>query len=252
LEVATERVAICDFLAVRPDTGDHTIAALAPLSIPGGTLLMDFFADLEAVRARWNVLEHPFYARWSRGELTADELAHYAGEYHHAVVALAEGAARAAATAEPPLRAKLEAHAAEEASHVALWEEFTTAVGGAPSRRPAAETAECAGTWAGDGERELLPTLVALYAIESGQPAISATKRDGLKRFYGFEDGPATAYFDLHETLDVEHSAAERRLIEERLEGADHDALLAEAESVLKANWNLLDGVDRVNGRRAA
>ena len=26
---------------------------------------MKFFTDLEAVRERWNVLEHPFYARWS-------------------------------------------------------------------------------------------------------------------------------------------------------------------------------------------
>jgi pyrroloquinoline-quinone synthase len=212
---------------------------------------MDFFDRLEAVRARWNVLEHPFYARWSEGELTREELAHYAGEYHHAVVALAEGAAGAAAVAEPPLRAKLEAHAAEEASHVALWREFAGAVGGSPSERPAPETAECAGAWAGE-QRDLLPTLVALYAIESGQPAISATKRDGLKRFYGFDSGPATAYFDLHEKLDVEHAAAERELIAERLDGADHDALIAEAEAVLQANWTLLDGVDRVNGRHAA
>ena len=35
---------------------------------------MDFFADLDAVRRRWNVLEHPFYTRWSAGELTLDEL----------------------------------------------------------------------------------------------------------------------------------------------------------------------------------
>jgi pyrroloquinoline-quinone synthase len=210
---------------------------------------MDFFDRLEDVRARWNVLEHPFYTRWSAGELTREELAHYAGEYHHAVVALADGAARAAESAEAPLRAELEAHAREEHSHVALWREFADAVGGTPSVDPAPETKACASAWSGEAGRELLPSLVALYAIESGQPAISATKRDGLQRFYGFDEGPATAYFDLHESLDVEHAAAERALIESRLTDADADALLAEAEAVLSANWKLLDGVDRAGER---
>ena len=26
---------------------------------------MTFFNDLEVIRERWNVLEHPFYTRWS-------------------------------------------------------------------------------------------------------------------------------------------------------------------------------------------
>ena len=91
------------------------------------------------------------------------------------------------------------------------------------------------------------PALVALYAIESGQPAISETKLAGLREHYGIDGAEATAYFDLHAELDHEHAAAERELIEERLDGADADALLAEAEAVLRANWRLLDGVERIN-----
>jgi hypothetical protein len=49
--------------------------------------------------------------------------------------------------------------------------------------------------------------------------------------------------------LDVEHAAAERALIEPRMDGADRDTLLAEAERVLRANWELLDGVERLNAR---
>lgn len=210
---------------------------------------MDFFARLESVRARWNVLEHPFYQRWSAGELSEAELRLYAGEYHHAVEALANAAESAARAAEPELRAQLEDHAAEERSHVPLWEEFTRALGGSASERPAPETQACADAWAGDGERPFLSSLVALYSIESGQPAISQTKREGLERYYGFEEGPATAYFDLHSELDHEHAAAERALIEPRLGSADVDALLAEAERVLQANWGLLDGVERANRR---
>ena len=36
---------------------------------------MDFFARLDALRERWNVLEHPFYQRGSAGELSRDEFA---------------------------------------------------------------------------------------------------------------------------------------------------------------------------------
>jgi pyrroloquinoline-quinone synthase len=210
---------------------------------------MDFWARLEDVRARNNVLEHTFYQRWSKGELTRDELAVYAGEYHHAVVALADASARAARAADPSIKAELTEHAAEEASHVPLWAEFAAAVGGTPSTRPAPETTACATTWAGDDDRDLLNTLVGLYAIESGQPAIATTKHEGLTAFYDMEDGPGTAYFTLHAELDHEHAAAERGLIETRLEDADQDALLATAESVLRANWELLDGVERLNRR---
>ena len=209
--------------------------------------MQDFWSRLEEVRARWNVLEHPFYQRWSAGELSRDELARYAGEYRHAVVALADAAAGAARLAGPGERRALEAHAAEEASHIALWDDFARAMGGDPATPASPETEECVRAWSGEGERGLLASLVALYAIESGQPAISNTKRAGLRRHYGVEDPQATGYFDLHAELDLEHAAAERALIEPRLAEADVDALLAEAEAVLRANWRLLDGVDRVN-----
>jgi pyrroloquinoline-quinone synthase len=208
--------------------------------------VQDFWSRLEAVRARWNVLEHPFYQRWSAGTLTRAELARYAGEYRHAVVALADAAAGAARAAEPEQRRALEAHAAEEASHIALWDDFARAVGGDAATPASPETAQCAQAWAGGDERPLLAGLVALYAIESGQPAIAETKRAGLREHYGIDDPAATAYFDLHATLDHEHAAAERALIEPRLDGADADALLAEAEEVLRANWRLLDGVDGI------
>ncbi len=213
---------------------------------------MDFWTQLEEVQNKWNVLEHPFYQRWSDGELTVDELATYSGQYRHAVVALADASDATVDSAEQGLRKGLAKHAAEERSHVALWDRFVGAVGGDSDAEPNTETAACATVWAGDGQRSMLGNLVTMYAIESAQPQIAKTKRDGLVERYGFATGPATEYFDLHAELDIEHAAAERALIEPRLEGADHDALLKNAEDALKANWELLDGVERMLGREPA
>jgi len=205
---------------------------------------MDLWTRVEQARSRWNVLDHPFYRRWSQGELSRQELACYSGQYRHAVVALAHASAQAARAAEPELRAQLAEHAAEEAAHVALWDDFTDAVGGDAQAPAEPETAACARAWAA-GDRSLLGDLVALYAIESGQPAIAETKQAGLREHYGIDSPRDTAYFDLHAQLDHEHAAAGRALIEERVTEADVDALVAEAEAVLRANWELLDGVQR-------
>jgi pyrroloquinoline-quinone synthase len=206
---------------------------------------VDLWSRLEDVQARWNVLEHPFYERWTTGQLSRDDLARYAGQYRYAVAALARAADRAAGAGGT---VALAVHAGEEAAHVALWDQFAGAAGSDGPQPAEPETAACAATWAGDG-RDLLGHVVALYAIESAQPAISRVKADGLREHYGFASGPATAYFDLHAELDREHAAEGRELIAARIDEADEDALVAEAERVLKANWGLLDGVERLCAR---
>lgn len=207
---------------------------------------MDFFTSLDELVERRTVLRHPFYTRWSAGELTREELAGYSGQYRHAVNALAEASARAAALADDEeTRAQLEAHAAEERAHVDLWDSFVAAVGGEPGSRPTPETEHCTMTWAGDSDRGLLPTLIALYAIESSQPAIAATKRQGLAEHYAIE-GEGASYFALHEERDIQHARAARQLIESRLDGVEQRSLLEEAERVLDANWILLDGVEQL------
>jgi pyrroloquinoline-quinone synthase len=201
---------------------------------------VDFFERLESARARWNVLEHPFYLRWSAGELTREELATYAGEYRHAVAALASGLAAAG----------FEEHAAEEAGHVELWDDFGRAVGAELDRPAREETVACAEAWTAGADT--LEGLAIAYAIESGQPEISRVKLDGLVRHYGMEEGPATAYFELHAELDKEHAARSRELIQDRMEAADADRLLAAAEGALRGNWRLLDGVEKVRREAAA
>jgi pyrroloquinoline-quinone synthase len=204
---------------------------------------VDFWSRIASIAERWNVLQHSFYVRWSAGELERDELTLYAGQYAHAVRALAEASRHAAEIAPPRIAAELSEHADEEEGHVELWAGFAGAVGAAPDAPALERTAACAQVW-GDRERDLLATLVALYAVESAQPAISLAKAAGLREHYGITAAAATSYFDQHAVRDVEHAQAARDLIDARLEGADTEALLGEAERVLAANWSLLDGVE--------
>ena len=211
---------------------------------------MTFWDRLETVKSDNDVLEHPFYVRWSNGELSRAELAAYSGQYRHAVVALAAASHNAAPAADGALRDHLEEHAAEETAHVELWDRFVDAAGGDASAAPIAETELCAAAWAGAG-RDPQATLAALYAIESAQPQIAAVKQQGLVDLYGYDEGPATDYFEVHATLDHEHADAHRRLLSESLDAGavDEDELIAAAREVLRANWTLLDGIERLSGR---
>ena len=193
---------------------------------------MDLCERIDEARERWNVLRHPFYTRWERGELTRDELAFYAGEYRHAVVALEESAA-AAGDGE---------HAREEAEHVGLWDAFAEGLDAPLDREPTPETNACARAWARTDRSE---ALAVLYAVESSQPAIAETKLRGLVEHYGFRsDGAETAYFALHAELDKEHARAARAALRDT-RPEDVPRLAKAAEDALRANWLLLDGVER-------
>jgi pyrroloquinoline-quinone synthase len=196
---------------------------------------MTLIARLDAVRRRRNILEHPFYTRWERGELSRSELAAYAAEYHHAVVALADAAAAAAPLAGPE-------HADEERAHVELWDDFAAALDADLERRPLAETRSCAAAWT--SAEDPLEALAILYAIEAGQPEVSRTKLAGLVEHYGFSEGErGTAYFRLHAERDHEHAAHSRSLLERHARPEDEHRLVAAAERALEGNWELLDGV---------
>ncbi len=204
---------------------------------------MDIVKLLDEARSRIDVLKHPFYERWSAGMLEQDELRLYAGQYRHAVVALADASQAAAQKAPSELREGLGRHAAEERSHVELWDQFAQALGADPSAPALPETTRCVESWTAGAD--LVEQLGVLYALEASQPAISTTKLHGLRDHYGFQDdGAGQSYFQLHATLDVEHAAQAATLIERLAGEEDAERIVARAEAALEGNWLLLDGVE--------
>ena len=209
---------------------------------------------IEEARGRHNVLEHPFYVRWSEGQLSSEELARYSGQYRHATEAIAKLSADASKTAPPEARDELRRHADEEQDHIGLWDDFVEAAGGTIGAEPTPETADCVREWT--SPNDYVEALAHLYAIESGQPEIAKVKSEGLAEHYGINEGPATEYFRVHELADVEHAEESRRLISAALAAAaqakpssdesgdsDEDRVVHAAEAAFEANWRLLDGV---------
>ena len=209
--------------------------------------MMDFWARIDALRDRWDVLRHPFIRRWTEGGIDAGELTRYAAQYRHAVAGVAAACAAAARVApDVAVWDELETHACEERHHIALWDAFAVAVGADPAEAATERTRRCVAAWAPPRDRSLVRTLISLYVIEAAEPAVAAAKREALARWYGIDDPRATAYFDEHERLDPGHAEHSRALITWARRPHDDAPMLAEAEGVLRARWAFLDGMEQV------
>jgi pyrroloquinoline quinone (PQQ) biosynthesis protein C len=202
----------------------------------------------------WAMARHPFSERWSTGALTPAWLQLYAGEYHHAVAALADASGRAAALAEGLLHEELARYRDERERDIGLWCTFAVATGWDPmtgwyyAADPLPETEAGVATWVGDPDRSLAEHLVTIYALETVRADLARPHFDALLGRYGFDDDASTRYFSL--------CCAERDgpagLIEAALTGVlpvpDPFRLVRRAELAHRAVWDLLDGVDRCAG----
>ncbi|MGA3021490.1 MAG: iron-containing redox enzyme family protein [Thermoplasmata archaeon] len=207
--------------------------------------------DLDKLVRRRHLLRHPFYTAWSRGELPIETLREYAGQYYHFEVNFPRYVAGAYSRIANPRdrRVLLENLVDEEGrspTHPELWLDFARAIGArVPPPRPTGPTRRLLAAY----DKHALggsaaAALGALYAYESQFPEVAAEKSRGLRAHYGIRSKPAHEFFRVHTLADVEHSAAERRLLRGYLRGdpaAGRDAERGLRDS-LEGWWGFLDG----------
>ena len=218
----------------------------------------EFLTALDALIAEKHLLNHPFYQLWSQGKLTRDNLREYAISYYPHVAAFPTYVSGVHANCDDAgLRQELLENLIEEEhgneNHPALWRKFAAALGAADSDLASSpRTPEVAETIAefrrSTKNGSVAEGLAALYAYESQIPEVSKTKREGLREFYGIEEGDATRFFSVHEHADVWHRQVEREALGRVADTPEaRERALEAAGRCCDALNRALDGVMREN-----
>ncbi|MEA2164670.1 MAG: pyrroloquinoline-quinone synthase [Thermoanaerobaculia bacterium] len=184
---------------------------------------MTINADIDARIAQQRLLDHPFYQRWTAGELTREELQDYARNYYHYALAFPTFlSAMHAQTEDIETRQLLLENLIEEErgpeNHPELWLRFCESLDmdrdevkrGTPNDATRVLIAALRGS-ARDGD--LHEGLAALYAYESQIPGVAKAKIAGLAEWYGIDAARDIAFFSVHQEADVVHSATSRELL---------------------------------------
>jgi pyrroloquinoline-quinone synthase len=223
-----------------------------------------FFTALEGRIGSYDLLKHPFYQAWSKGELTRDDLREYGAEYWHHVSAFpAYLSALHSRLPDGKLRRLVLENLADEEGledgtpHSDLWMDFARGMGAdeadVRARQIAPETQALVEHFRAAMHHSPAAALAALYAYESRVPAIAKTKAEGLVSHYG-ADSATRRYFTLHTTADVHHARVWRNALTSELatHPEDTEAALTAAEDAARALWNALDGVEHARQARMA
>lgn len=212
---------------------------------------MQLIARLNEIISEFHLLKHKFYQAWSNGELSQDILQKYAAQYYNQVQSFPRFISRVH-TGCPNIDARkvlLENLVDEEihgTDHPALWMQFANGMGASRemvlSDSPLPETQTMVDKYYELAERDWRDGLCALYAYESQVPEVSASKIEGLKKFYGITDERTLEFFTAHQEYDVGHSNQVAKLIEQYVEPERAERATREAAIAL---WGFLDGMCR-------
>jgi pyrroloquinoline-quinone synthase len=222
---------------------------------------VEFFQQLEARIARYDLLCHPFYKAWSAGQLTREDLREYAQDYYHHVEAFPSYlAALGTRLEEGELRRAVLANMVDEKGsegsqgmdavpHSDLWLDFAEGMGSTRNlewHSPVPEIRQLIRYFnrvASEGTPE--QALAAFYAYESQVPRIAEEKERGLRQMYGADD-KTCGYFALHATADIHHSRVWKNQLEKQIAAhpENADAALEAAEDAARVLWQALDGIE--------
>jgi pyrroloquinoline-quinone synthase len=198
----------------------------------------------EVLRDR-RLLTHPFYFRWQAGEVELGELAAYAGQYRHFEVLLPDVLEIVAAAVEEPARTLVRSNLYDErggpVTHVALFDQFASAVGCDDQVLPTPATAELVDLYRDLALADPLAGLGAVAAYEVQSADIARSKGEGLRRHYDL-DGSQVEFWDVHSTADVDHAGWTLDAISALTVEADWQTrVISAAGQAADAWWAFLD-----------
>lgn len=214
----------------------------------------DLIVRIEEIIQQRSLLGHPFYQAWTMGTLPVESLKVYAEQYYHFELAYPTFLSGLHYRCfDQRVRQLLldnlwdEEHGSE--NHVELWLRFCDALSldreQVRNGEPVEATAALLNTYKDLTCRAPLAAgAAALYAYESQVPAVAKVKMEGLRRFYGMDGERAVSFFKVHQTLDKEHSEAEKEMVVSlaRTDG-EREAALEAVDAATESLWRFLDGV---------
>ena len=214
----------------------------------------DLIERIDAMVQRRSLLSHPFYQAWNRGDLPLGSLRKYAGQYYHFEAAYPTFLSGLHHRCDDPEVRQMvldnlwdEEHG--EDNHVELWLRFCDGLGVDRNEvlysDPVDATTSLVDTYKSlTSSGSTAAGAAALYAFESQVPKVAVAKIAGLREHYGIEDEDTTSFFEVHKTLDEQHSDAEREMIEALTTSeSDRAAAVMAADIATESLWRFLDGV---------
>lgn len=192
----------------------------------------NIFKQCDQVVAKYPLLGHSFYQRWSAGTLPVAALRDYSGEYGMFIRTFG---ANWEAVGRPEL-------ARREAGHAKVWDDtFAKSLGTSVDIPKVPEVVDLIAT-SQNLSSERASALGALYAIESQQAIVAKAKLKGLQEHYSALPEQCGEYFRLH-CDDYDEVSI---LVEEigKLSAEDQEKVLSACETMCSALYNSLTGVE--------
>jgi pyrroloquinoline-quinone synthase len=189
------------------------------------------------------LLDHPFYSRWSKGQVSVQELRAYAGQYRHFERKLPSVLIHiAAAATTKAARAQALQNLADEVgrgtSHLELFEQFAAAIDAPAEVAPSPAMERLLKSYEEATSRGAAEAFAGVWAYEVQAPGVSESKARGLRDHYGVS-GEGLSFWDVHALLDQDHASWALEAIAGMV--AEPTSVVRAARLAANAWWEFLD-----------
>ena len=161
------------------------------------------------------LLDHPFYQAWSRGEISTTMLSKYAESYLSFVEELPKLWNKVFTAFD--LQVEGQSIIDEEIEHIALWNVWKEKLQNTDNNTSLQGTIKAL--------HAMTPSQLAgaIHAFEVQQPDVAESKKAGLIEHYGYTDAQ-TKYFDEHMGAEEEKHIAFGKVLKARANSAEFEA----------------------------